>query len=424
MSKEASKNEMDMEVINSKAVVERSRNYKQTEVGWIPEDWEVKKLGQLAKVAGGGTPKTTISKYWNGNINWFTPTEVGYHKYLIKSKSKITLEGFQNSSAQIHPKGTILLTSRAGIGDLGILTEEASTNQGFQSLIVNQECDNEYMYYLLTTLKPILLSRASGSTFLEISPSKVKEVTTSIPPTLTEQRAIATALSDVDTMLTSLEQLISKKQAIKQGAMQELLTPPHKGGKRLPGFSGEWEEKKLGESVSYKNGAAHEGSVVENGKYVIVNSKFISSEGNVVKYSNKNLCPVNSGEVLMVLSDVPNGKAIAKCYFVEKNNTFTLNQRICSLISDEINPKFLYLILNRNPYFLKFDDGVKQTNLKNDDILSCPIIIPEIEEQKAIAQVLSDMDEEIKALEEKKVKYQKIKGGMMQELLTGKIRMV
>ena len=95
--------------------------------------------------------------------------------------------------------------------------------------------------------------------------------------------------------------------------MQQLLTPPHKGGKRLPGFEGEWVEKTLGEVAEYQNGAAHENCVVKNGDFVIVNSKFVSTEGRIRKCSNQNLCPVNKDEILMVLSDIPNGKAIAKC---------------------------------------------------------------------------------------------------------------
>jgi type I restriction enzyme S subunit len=181
----------------------------------------------------------------------------------------------------------------------------------------------------------------------------------------------------------------------------------------------------LGEVVDYKNGAAHENCVVDDGDYVIVNSKFVSTEGRVAKFSNENRCPVNKDEILMVLSDVPNGKAIAKCYYVEVNNKYTLNQRICSFKTDKMDTKYLFLILNRNPYYLQFDDGVKQTNLRNEDVLKCPLNLPPTkEEQKTIAQILTDMENEIEQLEYKKAKYQNIKQGMMQELLTGKKRLV
>lgn len=187
------------------------------------EDWGVKKLGEIAKVVGGGTPSTFNPEYWNGDIEWFTPTEVGYTKYLRSSRRKISKAGLFNSSASILPVGTLLLTSRAGIGDIGILTTEASTNQGFQSLIVNSEIDNEFIYYLMLTKRALLLQNASGSTFLEISPNKVKSIDLAIP-SLAEQTRIATILSDMDTEIESLENQLAKARQIKQGMMQALLT--------------------------------------------------------------------------------------------------------------------------------------------------------------------------------------------------------
>jgi len=187
------------------------------------KDWEVKKLGEVATISGGGTPSTFVSEYWNGDIEWFTPTEVGYDKYLYSSKRKITNTGLKNSSATILPINTILLTSRAGIGDLGILKIEASTNQGFQSIICKEMIDVEFIYYLMSTKKEELLKNASGSTFLEISPNKVKSLEI-IVPDLTEQTRIATILSDMDEELEALEAQLSKAKKVKQGMMQELLT--------------------------------------------------------------------------------------------------------------------------------------------------------------------------------------------------------
>lgn len=187
------------------------------------EPWEVKKLGTIADIVGGGTPSTYISNYWNGHIEWFTPTEVGYAKYLYSSKRKISDLGFKNSSANILPINTILLTSRAGIGDLGILKVEASTNQGFQSIICKETVNVEFIYYLMSTKKEELLKNASGSTFLEISPNKVKSLELSIP-SLSEQTRIATILSDMDLEIEALEEKLHKARQIKQGMMQELLT--------------------------------------------------------------------------------------------------------------------------------------------------------------------------------------------------------
>ena len=189
-----------------------------------PKDgWEVKKLGEVAEIVGGGTPSTSIPEYWNGNIDWFTPTEIGLMKYTFESKRKISESGFQNCSAKMLPIGTILLTSRAGIGDVSILKCVGCTNQGFQSLIPKDGFNNEYLYYLVTTLKNELLKNASGSTFLEISPNKIKEIEIKIS-SFEDQTRIATILSDMDTEIETLEIKLNKYKQIKQGMMQQLLT--------------------------------------------------------------------------------------------------------------------------------------------------------------------------------------------------------
>ncbi len=193
------------------------------ENGRLKAGWVVKKLGDVADVIGGGTPSSFNSSFWNGDIDWYTPTEIGENKYVYESRRKITKEGYSNSSANLLPIGTILLTSRAGIGDLGILMKEGCTNQGFQSLISKESTDYEFLYYLMGTLKNQLLQNASGSTFLEISPGKLKQIEVGIPQK-TEQTRIATILSDMDADIAALETKLVKTQQIKQGMMQNLLT--------------------------------------------------------------------------------------------------------------------------------------------------------------------------------------------------------
>jgi len=207
-------------------LIAKKRNIKQGAMQELlkpKEGWEMKKLGEIAEVVGGGTPSTFVSKFWNGTINWFTPTEIGRCKYTYESVRKITSEGFSDSSAKILPIGTILLTSRAGIGDVSILMSEGCTNQGFQSLIPKNDFSNEYIYYLLITLKSVLLQNASGSTFLEISPNKLKQIEVLMPPK-EEQIRIATILSDMDAEISALESKLDKYRQIKLGMMQELLT--------------------------------------------------------------------------------------------------------------------------------------------------------------------------------------------------------
>ena len=205
------------------------QGYKQTELGIIPEDWEVKTIGDLGRIVGGGTPSTTIPQYWNGGIAWYTPAEIGCGKYLNSSLKTISEFGLHASSARLLPPGTILLTTRASIGLSAILQQTGTTNQGFQSVIVYDSYDNEFVYYLLQQYIDVMYSLASGSTFLEISKKKLALINVAFPVNRIEQRAIAEALSDIDGLIAALDKKIAKKRLIKQGAMQQLLT----GKKRI-----------------------------------------------------------------------------------------------------------------------------------------------------------------------------------------------
>jgi type I restriction enzyme S subunit len=184
-----------------------------------------------------------------------------------------------------------------------------------------------------------------------------------------------------------------------------------------------WEEKRLDEVADFFNGKGHEKDIDENGNYVVVNSKFISTNGRVRKYSNEFLVPLKIGDVTMVMSDVPNGKAIAKCFFVDENNKYTLNQRIGGFKSKNALNKFLQLIINRNRYFLSYDDGVSRTNLRKDDILACPLLLPPLPEQSRIVAVLETWDAAIEKLSRQIEIKKSIKKGLMQELMTGKKRL-
>jgi len=186
----------------------------------------------------------------------------------------------------------------------------------------------------------------------------------------------------------------------------------------------QWRTLRLEKLCIFRNGRAHEGLECNDGKYIIVNSKFISSNGKVKRMTNNALEPVSKGEILMVMSDVPNGKAIAKAFLVEENERYTLNQRICAFsCSKEVVDKFLYYKINRNKYFLSFDDGVNQTNLRKDDILKCKISLPIFEEQKAIVSVMEEWDKYIELLDQKIQTKKNIKKYLQQVLLTGEIRL-
>ncbi|MBE2935530.1 restriction endonuclease subunit S [Anoxybacillus flavithermus] len=201
--------------------------FKKTEIGEIPEEWEVKSISEVAKVVSGGTPSKQISEYWeNGTIPWATPTDItsNDNKYISTTQLMITESGLRNSSANLLPKGSVLMTSRATIGPRCINTVPMATNQGFKSFICDPDVlHNEYLYYLIDKIKDQFIALASGSTFLEISKSAVETFKIPVPP-LEEQIEIAKMLSSLDEKLSVEKVKKESLQTIKKALMQVLLT--------------------------------------------------------------------------------------------------------------------------------------------------------------------------------------------------------
>ncbi len=192
---------------------------------------------------------------------------------------------------------------------------------------------------------------------------------------------------------------------------------------RFPEFEGEWEKTKLYKIADFENGVAHEQLIDENGKFIVINSKFISSSGEVKKYALEQIKPLYKNDIVMVMSDVPRGKALAKCFLVDKDDLYTLNQRICLLRAKAIDSNFLYRVLNRNKYYLSFDSGVGQTNLRKDEVINCPVIKPSlIKEQEKIAGFLTAVDGRIDQLRRKKELLTQYKKGLMQQLFSQQLR--
>ena len=186
---------------------------------------------------------------------------------------------------------------------------------------------------------------------------------------------------------------------------------------RFKGFSDDWEQRELEEVAKYRNGKAHENCIDDNGKYIVVNSKFVSTDGGVKKFSNLQNEPLFKNEIAFVLSDVPNGRALARTFLIEKADKYTLNQRIAGITPlSGIYPYYLYILMNRHPYFLAFDDGAKQTNLSVSDVMEFESYYPIYDEQKKIGECFHSIDKLITLHQRKLEKLMNVKKSMLEKM--------
>lgn len=213
--------------------------------------WEQRKLGDVVEIIGGGTPDTNNTAYWNGNIDWYSPTEIGNKPYVSGSLKKISVLGLQKSSAKILPANkTILFTSRAGIGDMAILTKQGTTNQGFQSFILKNYVDIYFLYSMGFKIKDFALKNASGSTFLEISKSQLSQMKLYLP-SLKEQTQIGNFFKQLDDTIALHQRTLEKYQKLKISYLEKMFPKENElyPELRFPNFTDTWEQRKLGEVV-------------------------------------------------------------------------------------------------------------------------------------------------------------------------------
>ena len=210
-------------------------------------DWEQRKLGEIAEIIGGGTPSTNHPEYWDGNINWYTPAEINEQIYVDESERKITDLGLGKSSATILPANkTVLFTSRAGIGKTAILRISGATNQGFQSIVLQNDIDTYFVYSMTAMIKTKAEKVASGSTFSEISGKMLGKLEFMFP-SFDEQQRIGSFFTNLDNFITLHQRKLTHLQAKKKSLLQKMF--PKKGERfpelRFPGFTDAWEQRKL-----------------------------------------------------------------------------------------------------------------------------------------------------------------------------------
>jgi len=387
------------------------KGYKQTEIGVIPEDWEVKKLGRACEqITTGKLDANAMEK--NGEYRFYTCAKEHYFidKYAFDTEALLVSGNGANVGYIHYYKGKFNAYQRTYV------LSNFKENIFFTKLLLDKN------------LKERIRTEVNAGNTPYITMGTLTEMNIAFPKKSEEQEVIVTSLFDTDKLIEKLEKLIEKKRAIKQGAMQELLT----GKKRLPGFSGEWKEKSLGEVAKFERGQGlSKADLQETGKYKCIHygqlfsgyAELIKEVGSKTNYDGVRFFS-KSNDVLMPTSDVtPRGLATASCI---KEDGVVLGGGILVIRfdSDYDGTFFSYWVTQNKSDVLKLTKGSTVFHIYADDMAELKIKFPKHEEQAAIANVISDMDAEINALEKSLKKYRQIKTGMMQNLLTGKIRLI
>ena len=385
--------------------------------------WEVKKLEELLLFKNG--INATKEQYGKGvkfiNVMDIINNDFIFHDNIIGCVD-ITEKVFEDSKVEY---GDVLFQrsseTREEVGQASVYLDK-DKSATFGGFVIRGKKIGEYnpvfMNFLLKTdlVRKDITDKSGGSTRYNVGQETLKTIAIHLP-SIPEQTKIANFLIAINEKIAQLTQKCELLARYKKGVMQQIFSQELRfkddGDRDFP----DWEDILLGEIINFENGKAHESSITDNGHYIVVNSKFISSNGTVIKRSNNAISPLKKDSIVMVMSDVPNGKALAKCYFIEYDNKYTLNQRICSITSDKALSKFLFYQINRNPHYLSFDNGVGQTNLRKDDVLNCPIIYPlSLDEQTKISNFLTSIDEKITEAQTYLDTVKQYKQGLLQQM--------
>ena len=387
--------------------------------------WEERKLGELSNIVGGGTPSTSNPEYWDGDIDWYAPAEIGEQSYVSKSKKTITELGLKKSSARILPVGTVLFTSRAGIGNTAILAKEATTNQGFQSIVpVQNKLDSYFIFSRTNELKRYGEVTGAGSTFVEVSGKQMSKMSIMVPQ-LSEQQKIGSFFKQLDKTIALHQRKLDLLKEQKKGYLQKMF--PKNGAKvpelRFAGFADDWEERKLGELSNIMGGGTPSTSNTEywdgyidwyapaeigEQSYVSKSKKTITELG--LKKSSARILPI--GTVLFTSrAGIGNTAILAK--------EATTNQGFQSIVPDQ-NKLDSYFIFSRTNELKRYGEvtgaGSTFVEVSGKQMSKMSIMVPELSEQQKIGSFFKQLDNTI-ALHQRKLDLLKErKKGFLQKM--------
>lgn len=415
--------------------------FKDTELGMIPEDWKSGKFQDfLATFSSGATPYRGIPENFKGDVRWISSGELNYN-IINETLEHISHEAVARTNLKIHQPGTFLmaitgLEASGTRGRCAIVGKPSTTNQSCLAINSTDKMGTDYLYWFYNFWSETLAFKyAQGTKQQSFTADIVRKLPIYCPKEKSEQSRIATALSNIDNLISELGKLIEKKSAIKQGVMQQLLT----GKKRLKGFNEPWVEKQLG-AIGYTfsglAGKTKNDFEKGNAKYItflnVLNNPILKpdlfEDVSVKQGERQNSC--HKGDLFFnTSSETPEEVGICAMLDTEQEslylNSFCFGYR---LKDGSIVPEYLAYYFRSNEgrkLMTVLAQGVTRYNMSKSAFNNAKILMPKnASEQKAIADVLKSMDKEMEIIETKKAKYEQIKQGMMQKLLTGTIRLI
>ena len=431
----------------------KEEKFKETQIGRIPEDWEVKQIRDLFTVETGTTPSTKKPEYWNGEINWFTPTDLsklGSEITIEESVRKITQKALKEYSLTLMPKRSILISTRAPVGYVAVLEKEGTFNQGCKGLIPKnlEQIDPLFYAYYLLTKKRTLESLSGGSTFKELSKAMLESFSIPHPPPQ-EQKKIAEILSTVDKAIQKTDEIIAKTERLKKGLMQELLT----GRVRVKVENGrvrfyreenlrfneelgfeipeDWEIVRLRDIGEFQYGVTTSATDEDTGIKLLRITDI--TENGMINWETVPYCKISVNEFKKYALKVRDllfariGATTGKTCYIDREVKSVFGSYLIrfSPTKEDVSTNFLYYYTQSAIYWnqvFRVREGQlkKGLNIKTLGNLLTPL--PPLPEQQRIAEILSTVDKKLEIERKEKEKLERIKKGLMDVLLTGKVR--
>ncbi|WRA43575.1 restriction endonuclease subunit S [Helicobacter pylori] len=391
-----------------------------------PSNWQRVRLGDVAEIKRGASPRPIENPKWfcaNSNVGWVRISDISKNsRFLHKTAQKLSKKGIEKS--RFIKQNSLIMSMCATIGKPIITKIDTCIHDGFV-VFENPKTDLNYLYYFLCYIEKEWLESGQQGSQVNLNVDLIKNKEVFCPKDLNEQIAIANILSGLDRYLYSLDALILKKESVKKALSFELLSQR----KRLKGFNQNWQRVRLGDICEIGNGGAYETLIVENGDFKLISLNSIDIDGNLkntMKRVNFYDNSLKQDDIVMVLSDVAHGDFLGLCAVIPSND-YVLNQRMGRLRirNDCINILFLRLYINANQKYFKMQgQGSSQLNLSKKAIEDFEIPLPPLNEQIAIANILSGLDNEIASLKNKKRQFDNIKKALNHDLMSAKIRVL